>query len=229
MSGDGSTAGPLMIRPNDRVYAAASVKALPRPADEAVGDPRRRLRPAGRGRQRGGRGQRQGPPDQAVRREVVRFRLRRHVVPRRVPFAVERELRHLLSADAVGDGVVRLRDPGRRPVLQPFDERELPERAGAIERRHAHGLEELEQLSHGARRRDAGPSKVIREVEVRVDDPHRRRHRERGLDHPLPKRHDEPGDPLVGLDEPVPVGRAIEDEQRPSGSTGSAGRLRSGT
>ncbi len=85
--------------------------------------------------------------------------------------------------------------------------------AGAVERRHAHRFEELEQLSLGARRRTRvrrrwyERSKSGSMTHIGIVTGHR------GLDHALPERDDEPGDSLVGLDQPVPVGRAIEDEQ----------------
>ena len=55
-------------------------------------------------------------------------------VRHRVAFEVDEAQRELQPADAVGDGVVDALQQRGTTVGEPFDQRELPERTGAVER-----------------------------------------------------------------------------------------------
>ena len=90
-----------------------------------------------------------------------------------VALEVEVLQRHLHAALAVGDRVVHLLDERRLAAAQPSMTRELPQRAGAVERVGGDQRGQVEELAHRSRlgQRDAADVEV--DVEVGVVDPRR--------------------------------------------------------
>ena len=120
-------------------------------------------------RQVGDRGSRH-----AQRRVVRAVVVARFVVDRRwrwrrgVGLEVDERERELEAADAVGDRVMDLLEQRGAPVVEPLDERELPQRTGPVERLLGERAAEVEQraLAAVARKRDAADVRI--EVERRV-------------------------------------------------------------
>ena len=121
--------------------------------------------------------------------------------------------RHAHTVDPVGDRVVHLRHQRRLAALQPLDDEELPERAGAVERVEHEQAGEVEELAEGARRRQGDAAHVEVDVEVGVVGPDRGAERGGvGLNPPA-----EPGHGVHGASPCAPAGG-----RSPAGGRGSS-------
>ena len=128
-----------------------------------------------------------------------------------VPLLVDHRERQFDAADAVGERVVDLLDEGCPTSFHPFDERELPQRAGPIERIDRQRLGEVEHVAEAPRRWHPGPSQVVRQVEPGVHHPPGTADPAGRHDHPLPEAGDDPRGVVDPLHEAIPVGRPIEE------------------
>src|SRR5262249_45396468 len=73
----------------------------------------------------------------------------------------------------VDQRVMRLLDDRDVAALEPLDEPQLPQRAGAVERLGLHAFEQREQLRARSRPWKRGEADVVRDVEAVVVDPDR--------------------------------------------------------
>ena len=128
----------------------------------------------------------------------------------RVALEIEELQRQLHAGLAVGDRVVQLLDQCRLAAAQALDDRELPQRAGAIERVGRDQAGEVEELAHRAGLRQRDPAHVVVDVEVWVVDPHRRGEVRRHRLHPLSQPLEHVRGSLDALDELVEAGWPVE-------------------
>ena len=131
-----------------------------------------------------------------------------------VAFEVEELQRQLHAAFAVGDRVVQLLDQSRLAAAQAVDDDELPQRSGAIERIAGDEAGQVEQLTHRAGLRQGDVADVVAQVEVAVGDPRRRREVDRRRLHTLAESLDHVHGALHARQQPVEVGRAVENRDR---------------
>ena len=128
----------------------------------------------------------------------------------------KREQRH--AADAVGHRVVHLHRErgalGAVGVVETFDQRELPQRPGAVEAGRGHRLQRVEERALGARRGEPHAAQVEVEVEGRLDRPARRSEPERRRLHALAEARDQARRAVDARAQPVEVGRPVEQRDR---------------
>ena len=113
-----------------------------------------------------------------------------HVIRCRIAFEVDQAQRQLHGTDAVGDGVMHPLHQRAPTTAQSLDERELPQRSGAVQRWTSDGSGEIEQTSRCPRLGDRDVPKVIVEIECRIRAPFGRRDAQRWRDDPLAEARD---------------------------------------
>ena len=109
----------------------------------------------------------------------------------------------LLARRAVDRRVVHLAERGDVAALEPVDQPDLPQRAGAVERDGDEMAGQLAQLLHACRAGHGDVAQVPVEVEVGVLDPDRVVQAERHLDEAAPERRREVEALLVEVAEPA--------------------------
>ena len=123
----------------------------------------------------------------------------------------------LHAADAVGDRVVHLhRERGAFAVgaVESFEERELPQRAGAVEARGRDRLQRVEQRAHRSGPGQPDAPQVEVEIEGRLGRPARRCDAERRRHDPLAQSRDEARRAVDAPPQPLPVGDRVEERDR---------------
>jgi hypothetical protein len=125
------------------------------------------------------------PEQGRVAWDLVRFPGRRLARRAGVGLDVEHRCQHEGAGGAVDRGVVHLGDLGDpAPLVDAFDDVQLPQRAGAVEWPGVDTADHLGQLLRGAGRGHGVVADVVVEVEVRVLDPVGQVDPERNLDQP---------------------------------------------
>ena len=198
------------------------------------GGARRRHQALGGARRAGqhprpGRQRRPGQLPEAVAQQIGTGHVagnghRRHGTRRGFPLGVVDLLEQGDPAEPVGDRVAELAQQRRSIAFQSLHVHRFPQGTGGVQRRGQDDLGQVEQLAQRARGGQRDPAQVVVQVEVGVDDPARRRGRDRRHHHLLPHPDDHPAGPLHRLPQPAPVGRAVEElhaEER-----GPGGRVR---
>ncbi len=163
---------------------------------------------------------RQRIPDQIDGAEVLarwRFGHRREFAG--LGFSVEQETREVHASDAVGQAVVQFHDDGGLTALQALDERVLPQRPIAVQAGHSGLARELqnrfERLGFGR----LEPAYVPRQVEVGIDHPAGGRQPKRCQDHLVPEAGRQSGGEFEPFLQPIPIRRAVEDQDDDDGRT----------
>ena len=132
---------------------------------------------------------------------------------------VEERQRQLHAPDPVGQGVVHLHDHRSLAALEPLDEGELPQRAGAVEAAHGGQRGQREHLVPAVGGGDLDPAEVPGHVEVRIGGPPWRGQAPGDIDGSLPERGDLAGRPLHPHHQLVPGGGRLEPGDRDHGRT----------
>ena len=213
MTGDiGVGAGARNFATDPAVRAARSIDRSASDADRVV----RRARAAGDagGRVRGAPGLPLDAVRDEVRRRVRREDLRLRIGPgvRGLGLQVEEHEQQLHPADAVAHRVVHLEHERGPALREALDERELPERSGAVEVTHRGGRRDLEDRVERRRLRRAHAARVIAEVEVGIGGPRGRTDAQRRLDDPLAQTGDQARAALEPREHVRPGRCAVEDE-----------------
>ena len=125
---------------------------------------------------------------------------------------VEQQAGDVHAAHAIGQRVMELHHQRRLAAVEPLDERVLPQRPISIEAGHPGLAGELQDRRQRLRRRRLEPADVPRQVEVGIDHPARRGQPKRRRHHPVPEPGRQPGRALQSIRQPVPVRRAVEDQ-----------------
>ena len=92
-----------------------------------------------------------------------------------VAFEVDVDLRQPHGADAVGDRVVQLGEQRAAAAFETLDDREAPQRTGAVEGILIQAGAQVEELTLGAGTRERDVAQVVVEVELGVGRPGRGR------------------------------------------------------
>ena len=129
-----------------------------------------------------------------------------------VGFDVEQHAGDVHAAHAIGQRVMEFHDERGLAVLEPLDERVLPQRPIPVQARHPGLTRELEHRSQGLRRCRLEPADVPRQVEVGIDHPAGRGQPQRRQHHPVPEPRRQPGGALQPFRQPIPVRRTVQNQ-----------------
>ena len=99
-------------------------------------------------------------------------------------------------------------------IGQTLEKGGLPQRTGAVERRHRNLLGGGQHVSEGRTVGESHAPHVIVQVEIGIHDPCWDADAQHRLDHPLPEARHEPRCPFVRGQEPVPLRHQVELLQR---------------
>ena len=118
------------------------------------------------------------------------------------------------TPDTVGHHMAHLDDRGRATSLESLYNSEGPERASLVETRHRRLAREFQHAVEGSIARRTNPADVVRQIEIRVDEPAGRRQAKGHFHQPVPQRGKGTAGTFKAVQQRLAVGWSIEDENR---------------